>query len=62
MPVFSFVQDMYKSVLHNQAGDMSVENMVSTYQPHGILVVMAVDDFNSFQAADHTLSFLRDSG
>jgi len=28
---------------------MSVENMVSTYQPHGILVVMAVDDLPSFQ-------------
>ena len=47
---------------HAQAGDMSVENMVSTYQPHGILVVMAVDDFPSFQLADDMLNFIRDSG
>jgi hypothetical protein len=40
---------------------MSVENMVSTYQPHGILVVMAVDDYPSFQAADHILNFIRDA-
>ena len=41
---------------------MSVENMVSTYHPHGILVVMAVDDFPSFQLADDMLNFIRDSG
>ncbi len=50
------------NVLYVQAGDMSVENMVSTYQPHGILVVMAVDDLLSFQAADDMLNFIKDAG
>ena len=41
---------------------MQVENMIQTYCPHAIMVVMAVDDFTSLELADHLLLYLSHSG
>ena len=41
---------------------VQVENMIQTYCPHAIMVVMAVDDFTSLELADHLLLYLSHSG
>jgi len=43
-------------------GDMKVENLLLTYCPQAVLVVMAVDDLESFQLAEHILVYLTHSG
>ena len=42
-----------------QAGDISAEDLVSKYQPHCILVVLAVDDLTSLEYADSILEYLK---
>lgn len=39
--------------------DMSVENQVSTYDPHGYMVVYAVDDEESLATAERVLNYLK---
>ena len=41
---------------------MKVENLLQTYCPQAVLVVMAVDDIESFQLAEHILVYLTHSG
>ena len=37
---------------------LQVENMVMTYSPHALLVVMAVDDISSMELAEDILAYL----
>ena len=39
-----------------------LENVLLTYSPHAILVVMAVDQSDSFQLAEHILLYLTHNG
>ena len=39
-----------------------LENLLLTYSPHAILVVMAVDQSDSFQLAEHILLYLSHNG
>merc|ERR1711892_1082551 len=45
-------------LIDHQHGDMEVENMVQTYSPHALLVVMAVDDITSMELADRLLAYI----
>ena len=54
-------EDMEYQEMINQ-GVFQVENMIQTYCPHAILVVMAVDDTGSLELAKHLLLYLSHSG
>ena len=41
---------------------MKLENLLLTYSPQAVLVVMAVDDVESFQLAEHILVYLTHNG
>ena len=43
-------------------GTMKLENLLLTYSPQAVLVVMAVDDIESFQLAEHILVYLTHNG
>ena len=43
-------------------GDMKIENLMLTYCPTAVLVVMAVDDTDSFELAEHILVYLTHTG
>jgi GTPase SAR1 family protein len=43
-------------------GMFQVENMIQTYCPHAMMVVMAVDDISSLELAEHLLLYLSHSG
>ena len=43
-------------------GTMKLENLLLTYSPQAVLVVMAVDDMESFQLAEHILVYLMHNG
>lgn len=38
---------------------MSVSSLVTSYEPHCVLVVLAVDDYNSLEIAENILGFLK---
>ncbi|GAB6025898.1 GTP binding protein overexpressed in skeletal muscle, variant 2 [Chamberlinius hualienensis] len=44
--------------IDHPSSEMSVENFVSTYEPHGYVVVYSITDRNSFQRAEDILSYL----
>ena len=41
---------------------LQLENLLITYSPHAILVVMAVDQTDSFHLAEHILLYLSNNG
>ena len=43
-------------------GTMKLENLLLTYSPQAVLVVMAVDNMESFQLAEHILVYLTHNG
>ena len=43
-------------------GLFQVENMIQTYCPHAMMVVMAVNDISSLELAEHFLLYLSHSG
>ena len=47
---------------NSSAGFFQLENLLLTYSPHAILVVMAVDQSESFQLAEHILLYLSHNG
>ena len=54
-------EDMEYQEMINQ-GMFQVENMIQTYCPHAMMVVMAVDDISSLELAEHLLLYLSHSG
>ena len=54
-------KDMEYKEMVNQ-GMFQVENMIQTYCPHAMMVVMAVDDISSLELAEHLLLYLSHSG
>ena len=53
-------KDMEYKEMVNQ-GMFQVENMIQTYCPHAMMVVMAVDDISSLELAEHLLLYLSHS-
>ena len=43
-------------------GQIRLENLIQTYDPQALLLVMAVDDIESFQLAEHVLVYLTHNG
>ena len=48
--------------IDHEFGEMEVENMIQTYCPHALLIVMAVDDVSSMELAEGLLCYLSRSG
>lgn len=44
--------------IDHPSNEMSVENTLTTYDPHAFIVVYSVDDHESFLAACDTLQYL----
>ena len=43
-------------------GEVKLENLLVTYDPQAVLLVMAVDDIESYQLAEHVLVYLTHNG
>lgn len=48
--------------IDHQHGEMSLDILLATYEPHAFLVVLAVDDLGSLDTADYLLGRLESSG
>ena len=55
-------QESHLVFIDHPHGQMKLENLLTTYNPHAILVVMAVDDIDSCQLAEHILVYMTHNG